>query len=411
MRLLRVIARLDSRDGGPPLAAMAATKALAKRGHHTEVFSTFGSARESLPESVPGFVVESGDGYQVSMFPCRPPWIWKRAPTMIPALKAILPEIDLVIVHGLHLWISKVVPALCKTLDKPYVLFPHGALSPEILSRRRPAKALLEAWFQSAHLRDAAGLHFTAPAEQALAPAAYGRSPAAFVCPQGVDLAQSTPFSEPVPVRSNDQDGPVLLYLGRLHEKKGLPLILEALARLSQGAGAPLPQARAVLAGPDGGMREALERQISALGLEGRVALPGEVTGAAKEALFRQADFFLLPSAQENFANAMVEAMAFGVPVLISPQVETAPMVTHAGAGLAVSRDATQMAEAMLRYWRDPKRRQEMGNAGARLVHDHLGWDRVAEHLERIYETILQTGRPPQKGLDADSPLPPWEVR
>ncbi len=184
---------------------------------------------------------------------------------------------------------------------------------------------------------------------------------------------------------------PILLFLGRLHEKKGLDLVARAFGRcVREGLDAHL-----VIAGPDDGMRASLERWLAEEGVAGRSHLAGMVEGAEKLALLADADLFLLPSRSENFGLAVVEAMAAGLPVLISDQVNLWPEVKAAGAGRVVPiDDVPRLAAAIKELLADPAALRAMGERGRHAAFANYGWEEAAARLERVYEDVVAGRRP-----------------
>jgi glycosyltransferase involved in cell wall biosynthesis len=140
---------------------------------------------------------------------------------------------------------------------------------------------------------------------------------------------------------------PYLLFLGRIHEKKGCDLLLRAFARTA----ASHPEADLVIAGPDqAGLKLRLQRMAEKLGIASRVHWPGMIGGDIKWGALRASDAFVLPSHQENFGVAVIESLAVGRPVLISNQVNIWPDIEADGVGL-VEEDTLEGTERLLRRW------------------------------------------------------------
>ncbi len=139
---------------------------------------------------------------------------------------------------------------------------------------------------------------------------------------------------------------PFLLALSRLHEKKGLDLLLQAFAGIAEQA----PELQLVLAGPDGGMRASLIRQAASLGLSERVHVLGLLLGEIKWGALRRCELFCLPSHQENFGLVVAEALACSRPVLISTAVNLCCEVERAGAGLVQPDDLPSTVMALRRW-------------------------------------------------------------
>ncbi len=172
-----------------------------------------------------------------------------------------------------------------------------------------------------------------------------------------------------------------MLFLSRLHYKKGLDILADAFRRV-----APLfPDVDLVVAGPDGGAEDEFRGRIRQYGLEERVHMTGGLYGPAKIAALKRAACFCLPSRQEGFSVAITEALACGVPVAITDACHF-PEVGEAGAGIVSPLDPMAVAAALERILEDPDRAARMGAAGAKLVRDNYTWPRIAVQTIAAYQ-------------------------
>ena len=130
---------------------------------------------------------------------------------------------------------------------------------------------------------------------------------------------------------------------------------------------------------------EALARQ---LGIGDRVTFAGPVHGADKAALLHHAHLLVLPSYSENFGNVVLEAMAAGRPVVVTPEVGLAPTVTESGAGLVADGDAEELSRAITALVNDPGRRDAMGARGRAVVAERYTWPAVAAQMESLYASV-----------------------
>jgi glycosyltransferase involved in cell wall biosynthesis len=180
---------------------------------------------------------------------------------------------------------------------------------------------------------------------------------------------------------------PEVLILGRIHPMKGFDVLVPALGALAERG---LPVRLAVAGNDEGGYRAEVERLVRQHRVEGRVRFLGEVEGEAKRAALRRAALLVAPSHRENFGNAIAEAMAAGVPVVVSPRVGIAPDIAEHGAGLVVAREAPAFAEAMAALLADPSRRAEMGRRGRALVRARYSAAAVARSMLAAYQDVLR---------------------
>jgi glycosyltransferase involved in cell wall biosynthesis len=210
------------------------------------------------------------------------------------------------------------------------------------------------------------------------------------VVPNGVDAAAPPPLpggeSALAPaVRAVLARRPLLLFLGRISWKKGLDRLVAALAQV--------PGATLALAGNDEeGYGARLERLAADAGVAGRVVRLGAVHGADKAALLRGADALVLASYSENFGNVVLEAMAAGLPVAVTPEVGVADLVRERGAGVVTAGDPPRLAAALRGLLADPELRRDMGRRGAAAALRDFGWAPVAARMEQVYAEVLAAG-------------------
>ena len=179
-----------------------------------------------------------------------------------------------------------------------------------------------------------------------------------------------------------------LLFLGRLHPKKGIDRILNCLQDVRQS----IPNVLLIVAGDGEAQYTRHIRQlVSVLALDDHVLFTGHLDGELKWASFAAAELFLLPSRQENFAIAVAEAMQMGVPVVITDKVNTWPYVEEAGAGLVLAdRDVSELLpRAMKTLLMDDATRSRMTVQGSRYARDRLTWHASAEKLLACYDQVL----------------------
>jgi glycosyltransferase involved in cell wall biosynthesis len=174
---------------------------------------------------------------------------------------------------------------------------------------------------------------------------------------------------------------PFVLFLSRLHYKKGLDFLADAFALVAQ----EFPEAQLVVAGPDGGAKSDFESQVRRLRLQDKVHLVGPIYGPEKLAALVDCDCFCLPSRQEGFSLAVTEAMACGAPVVISTSCHF-PEVRQSGAGIVSELNAPEIAVGIKTILGDSKAASLMGRAGRELVLSRYTWPSVAGQMIQAYE-------------------------
>jgi glycosyltransferase involved in cell wall biosynthesis len=259
------------------------------------------------------------------------------------------------------------------------VLRPAGMLGAWSLRQRSWRKRLYLRLVEGSHLRNAAAIHATSDAEASdLETLGYGAR--THMIPLGtVATARGARREDVGPLR--------LLFLSRLHPVKGLPLLFDALAVLPAEVG---PVQLLVAGDGEAGYRRQLEALSEGAGVAGKVRFVGWVDGEQKRRLLEEADVFVLPSLHENFGVAVAEALAAGLPVIVSDQVGIAAEVEGAGAGLVVPCDAARLARAIASLAGDPALRTAMGRRAAALAAERFSWDRTAARLVELYGELVR---------------------
>jgi len=321
----------------------------------------------------------------VEAFPAWPPATFGFSPRLLRALRAYHP--DLTHVHGLWTYSSLASLRLQRQQGIPIVVSPHGMLDGWALAFSPLKKRLVASLFQRAHLQAASVLHALTEAEAA-AIRAYGLNNPIAVIPNGVDLPD---LGAPVVRRTNAAPSArrrTLLYLGRIHPKKGLEALIDAwLAFAFQNrAGAPW---RLVIAGWDElGCENRLRAKVLASPVADSVEFSGPLWGEQKDAAYRSADAFILPSLSEGLPMAVLEAWSYGKPALITPACNLAEGV-RVGAAIEIqpnSEDILRSLHHLAGLGADESLR--MGAAARRLVEARFTWTKIAADMLRLYRSV-----------------------
>jgi glycosyltransferase involved in cell wall biosynthesis len=369
VRLLHVVPTYlpATRYGGPIFAVHGLCRALARRGHEVHVFTTNvdGPGVSDVQLDCP---VEM-DGVRVHYFASQFRRLYYSS-SMRKALRVFVPLCDIAHVHSVFLWPTSAAARIASRAGVPYVVSPRGMLVPELIRRKsRVAKSLWLSAVEQQTLRDAALVHVTSQRELDDARALGLELPAHAIVPNGIEL----------PPASDAPHGDELLFLGRINWKKGVDRLIEAMKLL--------PEARLAIAGNDE------ENYTATLPRAGNVRFTGAVSGAAKDALLRNAAALVLPSISENFGNVVLEAMAASTPVVVTPEVGLARDVEAAGAGIVTANDPPVLAAALRALLADRAQREEMGRSGRALVEARFTWDRVAAEMEEQYRCSTRSRR------------------
>lgn len=348
MRILHVIDTLSPAAGGPPEAVRQLVKAygLEIPGSEVEIVCLDKPDAPFLPGI--GCRVHALNQTYLGRFAFSPRlWRW---------LHENAGRFDAIVMNGIWSFPGVTVRFATRRTGKRYAVFTHGALDPWF-NRQYPLKHLKKMVYwpmQYSVLRSAAAVFFTTAIERDLAQTSFRPNDwNSMVVPYGItnfgenrDEAQKQieQFYRRLPQL---KDRRFLLFLARIHEKKGCDLLLDAFGKYA----AEYPNVDLVIAGPDSvGLQARLIGQAGRLGLYGRVHWPGLIRGDLKWGALRSCEAFILPSHQENFGISVVEALAAGRPVLISNQVNIWPEIEADAVGL-VDDDTPYGTERLLRRW------------------------------------------------------------
>ena len=346
MKILRVIDSMDPQSGGPCQGIRNSIQAMMPLGVINEVVC--------LDEPDSAYLIH--DSFKIhALGPAKTPW--RYSPRLMPWLNQNLEQYDAVIIHGIWLYSSHAVEkAMRKRENQPWFVMPHGMLDPyfqESAERRLKAIRNKIYWklIENKVLNRASGVLFTTEEELRLARktfrgyrpkreinVGYGIQPPP---PESIEMKES--FHSEVPELKGK---PFLLFLGRIHPKKGVEMLVEAFIDKA------LENYSLVVAGPglDTDYGKSIAQMASHSNGKSSVIFPGMLEGNAKWGAFYASEAFILPSHQENFGIAVAEALACGTPVLISNKVNIWREIESSNAGV-VEPDTIDGTRAMIDSW------------------------------------------------------------
>jgi glycosyltransferase involved in cell wall biosynthesis len=378
MRVLHVISGISPVAGGTATALVALARAQKRAGLDVGVFSTYLDAPDDTR------IALEADGIAVTEIgPAKRPL--HRHPDIVPRLRQTLPTYDIVHIHALWEEVQHQAARVARELGKPYVITPHGMLDPWSLRQSKWKKRLYLMLRMRSNLNRASAIHYTSEIERDLA-APLGLKSPTIVEPNGVDLAEFDDLPPRGTFRAKYPmlgERPIVLFLSRIHPKKGLDLLVTAFRRAAP------PDAFLVVVGPDSdGYGGVIRAMAKVAGVAERVIFTGMLRGRDRVEAFVDADLFVLPSHQENCGIAVVEALASGCPVIISDQVNIHREISASGVGAVVPTDIDALADELGRWMSDENLRRAAGARGPAFVRARYDWNVIARHWAEHYARL-----------------------
>ncbi len=387
-RVLHVSPYIHPAAGGPPVVVERWAEFAGAHGWHARVLSTPALS----PDGGRSLLAAAKDRYELSLLSSPFDALWGAGRANVHRL---VQEADIVHLHTMWCPLNAIVASVCRRMDKPYVISPHGMLDPYSLGIKSLKKRVYLKMVESRTIRGAAGMLFTADDERDLAVAQIGQVPH----PGVVALGADTPNAAEEILRSRFQsaypelaDKKLIIFLGRLHPKKRPDVVIRAM----RGVRAKIPDTALLVVG-DGQQDyvDSLKQLSESLELRECVHFLGLLRGEEKWAALASSSVFALPSLQENFAIAVAEALQLGVPVLITNKINIWREIVGAEAGMLLreaflEKDLAHHAIALLG---DPHNCRDMGRKARVLAMRAYTWPASAQKLSVYYDAVLEMRR------------------
>lgn len=379
MKVGMVTASVSRKGGGIHEVVRRGALELHRRGSN---ISVFGLSDEHAREDC-----ESWQPVAVNIFQQRGYKPFGYAPDLLPALRSAAP--DVLHNHGLWMYPSVASVQWSKLTRRPYIVSVHGMLDPWAVTHSYWKKKLAGMIYEHRHLTQAACLHALCPAEVD-AIRRYGLTNPICVIPFGIDLPL-------LPLGGSTRYDKTLLFLGRLHPKKGLLNLLKAWQQLQQERRPEIEGWQLMIAGWDQGNHEQTLRAYSREhGLQSTIKFVGPKFGGDKDLLLRSAGAFVLPSFSEGLPVSILEAWAYGLPVLMTNECNL-PQGFSSGSAISIDCTAAGIARGLVDLMSMPHHeRAAMGLRGRHLVEEQFSWTSYAEQMSSVYAWMSGAG--PQPG-------------
>jgi glycosyltransferase involved in cell wall biosynthesis len=388
VKVLHVIPSVAVSRGGASQAVLQLLPALQTQGVVVELVTTNDDSAGLL--AVPLWEQIDYQGIPTRFFPRFSPnlsavrefafsadlttWLWRH-----------IAEYDLVHVHALFSYASTAAMAIARMQRVPYLNQPHGLLCQWSLQQGALKKRLYLQTIERANLNHSRGLQLTTEMERREVQA-LGLQVPTEVVPLGLDLASVIPQArQRLRSQLNLPDGePIILFLSRLHPKKGLDYLITALGQLKSqpftfviaGNGAP-------------SYEQEITQWIEQAGIQDRTRRLGFVTGELKELLLQAADIFALTSYSENFGVVVLEAMAAGLAIVLTPGVALAEMVQQQQLGYVPNLTVAEISDALGSCLQHLDQARGIGQRARQFIIEHYTWDSIAKQMIQSYQKVL----------------------
>lgn len=373
MKVLHVVPTYlpATRYGGPIFSVHGLCRGLVEAGVEVHVFTTNvdGPGNSDVPIGEPVDM----DGVTVWYFESK--WLRRLyySSGMQSALETQVANFDLVHIHSVFLWPTLAACRAARRAGIPYVLAPRGMLVDTLIREKSFfLKSLWIRWFDRGHVREASALHLTSRVEQLELASVIGHDVATWIIPNGVTAPRVNEWQ-------GSETGKQVTYIGRINWKKGLDSLIRAIA-----GGAP---GHYVVAGNDEeNYLDELKQLARSLEVEDRVVFEGPVWGEEKTRLIKNSDLFVMPSLNENFGIAALDAISQGCPTLVTESCGIASEVPEE-ALVVTDGSVTGLKTAIQEVLESEEQRtrlSELGFAAAR----QFSWPAVASNMKQHYEVL-----------------------
>jgi glycosyltransferase involved in cell wall biosynthesis len=391
MKILQVIhAFVPAWDyGGSLRVCYEVSKELAKRGHDVTVYTTDAlNSKERVREKE-----EVIEGIKVNRFRNLSNDIAFThhlfiSPGMILSLKNNLKYFDIVHLHEYRTIHNVAVRRYARKFGIPYIVQAHGAI-PRVSVKQRLKQLYDNTWGYKI-LRDASGVIALTETEAEKYRSMGVEEGKIIIVPNGVNplefenLPPGQGFKKQYGIEENEK---IILYLGRIHETKGIELLVNAFASLS----GEIDGVKLVIVGPDDGYRDELTGLARSLGISHKIIYTGPVYGADRLGAYASASVFVTPSFL-GFPVTFVEACACGTPVITTDNGDRIDWIDNQ-VGYVVPYDNNALKDAMIKVLKDNDLARQFGEKGMQLVRENLNWSSITDKLENVYREAMTVNK------------------
>ncbi|MFP6565700.1 MAG: glycosyltransferase [Dehalococcoidia bacterium] len=381
MKVLQVVPSLAPEWGGPVKVVNELAGALEAIGVSSEIISAQGRRvgnPETVTNDIPIHLFETG--------PLARLWT-AHTPRLKKTLARKIPDFDLVHIQELWHYPGYIASKIARSRNVPYIVTIHGELNEWNLQQKRLKKQIYMTAIQRGILQKSAALHAITQAESNRIRQLEIETPVAMI-PNGThteefeNLPDRSQFVSRYPELENRL---IVLFLGRIQQKKGLDILAQAFGNLARTR----DDVRLVVAGPDeDNTLTEVKTILKSHGALEKAVFPGMLTGEQKLEALSAADIFALTSYSEGFSVALLEALSAGLPLVITDECNF-PEVGDSRAGFVVRPNDSEIASALMSLLDSADLRREMSENARRLVRSNYTWERIAEKMFTLYENVI----------------------
>ena len=381
-RWLSIVTHLDPRYGGLSAVVPQLSSAIAATGQFHMALAAFCS---------PGELYSASNHAELTLteWPASR-GAWLRDGALRQTFFDLLHDRDGLHIHGLWEQSTLIGVRAARARRLPYVLSAHGMLERWAMKNKRLKKLVYSKLIEHANVDGAACLHALTLAEAEDYRRFGCKGPIAII-PNGVRLPERIDSQLFLTQNPSLKEKRIVLFLGRIHFKKGLDLLIQAWKKIILR----WPEAHLVLAGPDfEGTRARVTDQIQSLDLTSHVLFTGMLRDELKWSALAAAECFVLPSYSEGLSVSALEAMGVGLPVILSEHCNL-PEVAALGAGWVVPAETTELQCALGEMLENsPLQNREIGAHGRSFVRQRYSWSTIAQQMSEVYGWVQGGNRP-----------------
>lgn len=379
--------------GGPVFSLHYLNKALVRKGIYVTVYTT----NVDIDAEVPANKEVEVDGVKITYFTFTKLFDfiakhgWQLSWRLSRALKNNLQTFDLIYISTVWNYSTIAASYYSRCYKKPYVIAPRGMLYPETFYKKIWKKWLYYRFALAGALKHAAAIHYTCEDEANKTQAFLSLKNLPIIIPNGVELPKlcSPPDKGGLTIRYPYlKDKKVILFLGRINWKKGLDILIEGFAKLFRDR----QDVHLLIAGSDEeGYATRVKKWIRNYRIDSGVTFTGILNGKDKLEAYSKSDIFVLPSYSENFGLSVVEAMALGLPVVISNKVGISKEIAINKAGIVVDTNAGSLYRGMKLLLEDTHLKEATIINGKKMAEENYSIDKIADKMIEAFENIIKS--------------------